>query len=158
MHEKHWKTAYGDLFFDSNSSIWVLKKDSRTITVIAWKGGPKGPMLELVLREKDRQVIFEILEKTFDKELFEPKIPNKAAEKVMKLCRIICSHSETSIFSCTKELLQQFPNEQFMAVHTYYGNGLFCGMKRTLLGKIKNLKFLPCRCMNNPGTRLDTLI
>ena len=82
----------------------------------------------------------------------------------MELCKIISSIDTkgtghfmiSSLIQCVEELTQRLSNE-IKGIHTYYGNGLFFGMIKNKFGKIQKLDSIPSRCMEFPGSRLDSL-
>ena len=156
MEKKTWNTEVGKLSFNYHSKIWLFKNEFRVITIIAWKETEKGPLLELVSTEKktNQQTIFEIVEKKFDSELYCPTDLKSSYKKVLNLCMTIesCALSPTY---CTSQLIKM---EQFKAIHTYYGNGNFCGMKKNLFGSIKKLRTLPPKCIRYSGCRFDSIL
>ena len=162
--EKCWKTEEGELYFDLTSHIWAFINGSRKIFITSWRDTKKGPMTEVVLEDEEKQVIIEILEKKFDEELYLSEQADKAMKKVMELCKIISSIDTkgtghfmiSSLIPCVEELTQRLSNE-IKGIHTYYGNGLFFGMIKNKFGKIQKLESIPSRCMEFPGSRLDSL-
>lgn len=162
--EKCWKTEEGELYFDLTSHIWAFINGSRKIFITSWRDTKKGPMTEVVLEDEEKQVIIEILEKKFDEDLYLSEQADKAMKKVMELCKIISSIDTTgtgyfmisSLIPCVEELTQRLSNE-IKGIHTYYGNGLFFGMIKNKFGKIQKLDSIPSRCMEFPGSRLDSL-
>ncbi len=162
--EKCWKTEEGELSFDFTSSIWAFINGSRKIFITSWRGTKKGPMTEIFLKDGEKEVIIEILEKKFNEELFLPEQADETMKKVIELCKTISSIDTSctkywmlsSLIPCVKELTQRLSDE-IKGIHTYYGNGLFFGMRMNKFGKIQKLDSIPSRCMEFPGTRLDTL-
>lgn len=162
--EKRWKTQKGELYFDFTSNIWAFISDSRKIFITSWRGTKKGPMIEIVLENEKKQVIIEILEKNFNEELYLPEQADETMKKVMELCRIISSIETertdywmfSSLTSCVQELMR-WESAEIKGIHTYYGNGLFFGMKKNIFGKTEMLNSIPSRCMEFPGSRLDTV-
>ena len=121
-------------------------------------------MTEIVLKTEKKQVIIEILEKKFNEELYLPEQADKTMKKVMKLCRIVSSIETemtdywmtSSLTSCVQELMR-WDFEEIKGIHTYYGNGLFFGMRKNIFGKTEMLNSIPSRCMEFPGSRLDSV-
>lgn len=169
IKEKCWKTEEGELYFDLTSHIWAFINGSRKIFITSWRATQKGPMTEVVLEDEyedeEKQVIIEILEKKVNEELFLSEQANKAMKKVMELCKIISSidtkntdyHMISSLIQCVEKLTQLLSNE-IKGIHTYYGNGLFFGMKKNIFGKIKKLDSIPRRCMEFPSSHLDSFL
>lgn len=163
--EKCWKTEEGELYFDFTSYIWVFINGSRKISIISWRDTKKGPMTEIVLKDEEKQVIIEILEKKFNEELYFPEQADETMKKVMELCRTISSIDTkgtgyfmiSSLIPCVQELTQRLSDE-IKGIHTYYGNGLFFGMMRNKFGKIQKIDSIPSRCMEFPGSRLDSIV
>ncbi len=162
--EKCWKTKKGELYFSFTSNTWSFINDSRKVFITSWRDTEKGPMTEVVLEDGKNQVILEILEKEFNEELYLPEQPDETMKKVMDLCQTISIIDTgrtdywmtSSLISCMKKLIQQ-SSGKIKCIHAYYGNGLFFGMKMNIFGKIKKLDSIPGRCMEFPGTRLDTV-
>ncbi len=163
--EKCWKTEEGELYFDFTSHIWAFINGSRKIFITSWRVTQKGPMTEVVLEDEEKQVIIEILEKKFNEELYLPKQADETMKKVMELCKIISSIDTegnvywmiSSLTPCVQKLMQQF-SDDIKGIHTYYGNGLFFGMRKNIFGKIQKLNSIPSRCMEFPGSRLDSIL
>lgn len=162
--EKCWKTKKGKLYYNFTSHIWAFISGSRKIFITSWSGTQKGPMTEIVLKTEKKQVIIEILEKKFNEELYLPEQADKTMKKVMKLCRIVSSIETemtdywmtSSLTSCVQELMR-WDFEEIKGIHTYYGNGLFFGMRKNIFGKTEMLNSIPSRCMEFPGSRLDSV-
>ena len=68
-HTNHWKGNDGDLFFDANFERWIFYRGSLTITITPWTYTEKGPMTELHLSSAGHEVIIEVVESRFNKEL-----------------------------------------------------------------------------------------
>lgn len=162
-----WKTEKGELHFNFISNIWTFSGSRYSgplwISIISSPDTKKGPITEIVLENERKQVIIEILEKKFNKELYLSKQLDKTMKKVMEICRIV-SNIETeltdygmisSLNSCVQELMQWY-SDGIKEVHTYYGNGLFFGMRKNIFGKTKMLNSIPSRCMQFPGSRIDS--
>lgn len=156
MQKKKWKTNFGELSFNYHSNIWLFKNEFREITIIAWKETEKGPLLELVSTEKktNQQIIFEIIEKKFSNDLYCPDNLKSSSKRVLNLC-ITIEDCALSPSYCTLQLIK---NKHFKAVHTYYGNGNFCGMKKNLFGRIKRLRTLPPKCIMYSSCRFDSIL
>lgn len=166
--QKCWKCANGELSIDSDSEIWVYESKSCRISITAWYNSKKGPMTEIVFEfDKDgkKQVIIECLETKYNRLLSEPKYyeVEDSAKNVMEICDILLkidtNSSEywmvSSLQECVKNLANKLTNSK--CFHVYHGNGLFFGMSKSISGKMKFLDSIPRRCMEFPGSRLDSI-
>ena len=163
---KHWKGKDGDLSFDPKWEQWTFSCASRRITITPWADTSKGPMTELYLSSSNHRIIMEFLDRRFSKELCSPDQPDKTATKVMELIKVLagidmedcCSPYWliNSLTSCIDEVAKHFDGARF--VHVYYGTGLAYGIKITRFGKPKKLDAIPGRCLEFPGTRLDSWV
>lgn len=159
-----WKGKEGELFFDSSSCIWTFVCDSRKITIISWADTQKGPMTELTILSAGKKIIIEVIERKFNTELYSPVKAEESAKKVLELCSVLSSIDMTSVpywmilslHPRIEEVAKQFVRAK--SIHAYYGNGLFFGIKINLFGKVKRLDSIPGRCMEFPGTRLDSIV
>lgn len=162
-HTNHWKGNDGDLFFDANFERWIFYRGSLTITITPWTYTEKGSMTELHLSSAGHEVIIEVVERRFNKELCSPDQPDKTATKVMELIKLLSSIDMDcspyllilSLPASIEEVAKHFVGAKF--IHVYYGTGLSYGIKITLFGNTKKLDAIPPRCLEFPGKRLDTV-
>lgn len=160
--EKCWKCDEGELTLDLMSNIWYFCSGSRQVWITPWRKTEKGPMTEVVVSEEETEVILEILEKDFKKEWYSPKQPDETADDVMELCKDILSIDLSGTDYARSSSLRHFVQQimqlrKIKGIHVYYGNGLFFGMIRNLIGQIKELDRISKRCMVFPATRIDSL-
>lgn len=161
--QKCWKCADGELSVDSKSSIWVFKNKTCQIFITSWYDSEKGPMTEIVYESSKRQIIIDCLEKKPNKLFYEPKYFDEASTKVIKICETLLNMDQdssdyflvTPLQESLEKMIEHLSN--IKCFHAYHGNGLFFGLSVSRSRKTKFLETVPRRCMEFPGTRLDSL-
>ena len=168
---KCWESEIGKLELDLSNSTWCFTNrfgSQRVIFINSWQMTAKGPITEIMLQnsEKEKRIIFEMIERNFNKEIFLPENSDEMADKIMKLCETVLSidtstseyHIGSSVYSCAEELLtEKLFDKNVKCIHVYYGNGLFFGIRKDWFNKVKRIDSIPKRCMEFPGTRLDSI-
>lgn len=148
-----------DAVYDSQEKNWVLDDHrGRKITVTAWKNSLKGPMVEIFIKEDERQIILEILMKEIDYEIYEPSSCNETAGRMLRLYKELeeekdsewtISDSVFAYYSKMRRWLLRMANAK--AIHAYIDVGVSFGLKKTWRG-IKEIT-VPMRCHEVPGSR-----
>lgn len=166
---KSWKNTVGKLELDSENGTWrfTSNKGKKVIDISSWRTTEKGDMTEIFLEDSKwkKEIIIEMIEKNFNDEFFSPKNPDETADKIMELCGSLLSIDTTrtaynmasSLYNCLEKLLTEPFLRNVKCMHVYYGNGLFFGVKRIQYNKAKRIECIPKRCMEFPGTRLDSI-
>lgn len=142
----------GVLFFDRAFGSWAFARGLRKIFITPWRDTSKGPITQIIMREKGKEIIIEIVEKDFDEELFSPKQLSESVEHLMEYIEILfeeiqmhdtTEHMISSLYLCVKRITQKL--WRIKEVHVYCGKVSF-GMKKNF-GKIKNIKSIPDKAM-----------
>lgn len=135
----------------------------RTIWVHAWRKTRKGNIIEIALKDyaTGKNIIFEIVESDFNKEIFE-SMSSETEDKVMELCQPLLElRLEFNIYAmrnflenCIKEMFRCYPFEsKIKRIDVYFEDGQFFGMKWKENAQIRKIPCIGSRCcLGFPGT------
>lgn len=166
---KSWENTVGELELDSENCTWrfTSRIGKKVILINSWRTTEKGDMTEIFLKDFDwnKEIIIEMIEKKFNDEFYSPKNPKETANKIMELCKTLLSvetertinNMYSSLYHCLEKLLTEQTSSNVKCMHVYYGNELFFGIRRNRFNKPKRIDCIPKRCLEFPGTRLDSI-